>query len=67
MAEKTSWTKYAQSGRKRGELNRQIQARAEALRKQREKEQSKHDDKKPIQVGARKYAEPPSRPLVEKS
>ncbi len=59
MAEKTSWTKYAQSARARAEKNRQIQARAEDLRQRREKQQSKSDDEKPVQVGARKYAEPP--------
>ncbi len=59
MAGKTSWTKYAESGRSRAEKNRQIQARAEELRKRREKQQSKSDDQKAVQVGARKYAEPP--------
>jgi NAD(P)-dependent dehydrogenase (short-subunit alcohol dehydrogenase family) len=59
MAEKTRWTKFAQSGRRRAEQNRRIQAHAEELRKQREQQESQQDDKKPVQVGARKYAEPP--------
>ncbi len=59
MAEKISWTKHAQAARQRAEKNRQIQARADELRKRRQQQQSQQDDEKPVQVGARKYAEPP--------
>ena len=59
MAEKISWTKHAQAARQRAEKNRQIQARADELRKHRQKQQSQQDNEKPVQVGARKYAEPP--------
>jgi NAD(P)-dependent dehydrogenase (short-subunit alcohol dehydrogenase family) len=59
MAEKISWTKHAQAARQRAEKNRQIQARADELRKRREKQQSQQENEKPVQVGARKYAEPP--------
>ncbi len=60
MAEKAKWTKHAQSARSRAEKNRQIQAHGEELRRRREKkQQSQSDDDKAVQVGARKYAEPP--------
>jgi NAD(P)-dependent dehydrogenase (short-subunit alcohol dehydrogenase family) len=59
VAEKTRWTKHAQSGRTRAEKNRQIQARAEELRRQRERQQSESEKQRPVQAGARKYAEPP--------
>ena len=58
MPEKISWTKHAQAARQRAEKNRQIQARANELRKRRQKEQ-KQNKEEPVQVGARKYAEPP--------
>ncbi len=59
MAEKTSWTKYTSAARKRAEENRKIQARAEQLRRKREQQQSESQNEKPVQLGTRKYAEPP--------
>jgi hypothetical protein len=59
MAEKTSWPMHAQAARSRAEQNRQIQARAEELRRRRGQQQAQQDEDRPVQAGARTYAEPP--------